>query len=50
MPVAILLDGTLRALALSELVRASFVSPELVAVTAVDRVGVTTAPVVLRLP
>jgi len=44
------LDGTLRALALSELVRASFVSPELVAVTAVDRVGVTTAPVVLRLP
>lgn len=44
------LDGTLRALALADLVRASFVSPELIAVTAVDRVGLTAGPVVLRLP
>jgi uncharacterized lipoprotein YddW (UPF0748 family) len=44
-----LFDGAMRRCSLGSLLRNPFVAPELLAVTAIDRVGNATAPVVLRL-
>jgi uncharacterized lipoprotein YddW (UPF0748 family) len=44
-----LLDGALRRCTLGSLLRNPLVAPELLAVTAIDRVGTAVAPVVLRL-
>jgi hypothetical protein len=42
-------DGAMRRAPLGSLLRNPFVAPELIAVTAIDRVGNAAAPVVLRL-
>jgi uncharacterized lipoprotein YddW (UPF0748 family) len=45
-----ILDGATRSVLLADLAHAGFVPPELIAVTAVDRVGNAGAPVTVRLP